>query len=70
MNSVEWSTLDYQSKVEVARKCKRGEKWSNNKTGKIVEVLGNYNRDLNLLHESGRITKKQCHYFAYDYSPC
>jgi len=45
-----------------------GGKWINNKTNKIVEVIERQGYDLILKHESGRITKKQDHYFVGDYS--
>jgi hypothetical protein len=44
-------------------------KWQNNKTGRVVEVIGRRgNFTVILKHETGRITHKQDHYFIGDYS--
>lgn len=36
-------------------------------TGRLAIVLGAKNQVVKILHQSGRITKKQRHYFNYDF---
>ncbi len=53
------------------QKVEKGQNWRHNKTGKTVIVLNDpygLHGKVELLHESGRRTIKQQHYFTYDYS--
>jgi hypothetical protein len=51
---------------------KKGQNYEHVKTGKKVIVLNNPSSFgyVELLHPSGRKTRKQRHYFEYDYKLC
>ena len=64
-------TTLWEMQLELARKAEPGDRWKNRKTNREVEVVGRgkYRTDILLLHQDGRVTTKQEHYFAYDYYP-
>lgn len=63
--------LPFNEKCKLALESKHGDNWKNIKTGRTVIIL-NCNPRLGcvtLLHQSGRRTTKQHHYFAYEFEP-
>lgn len=66
-------SLTFQEKCALARKSKISDVWKHKKTGRTVVIVGHVGSravlSLMLKHESGRVTQKQDHYFAYDYDP-
>lgn len=60
---------DYATRCELAKKAKPGDIWRHRKTGKTAEVIAHCGMDIELRHESGRVTRKQDHYFAGDFEP-
>lgn len=62
-------SIDYATRCELAKKVKPGDVWRHRKTGKLAEVIAVHGMDIELLHESGRISRKQDHYFASDFEP-
>lgn len=61
--------LSFNEQCRVALSAKVGDIWKSNATGRTVTVIGNSNGTLRLKHETGRVTQKKHHYFAYDYTP-
>lgn len=61
--------LSYLDRCKLVKTIKPGDVWTHRKTGKRAEVLAVLGRDLELQHESGRISRKQDHYFAGDFEP-
>lgn len=59
----------FTHKCNLAKIAKSGDVWVNIKTGRKATITGNNFRGVMLLHESGRVSQKQHHYFAYDYNP-
>jgi hypothetical protein len=57
----------YKERCEQARNTTNGDNWRHIKTGKTVIVLNRIGFGINLLHQSGRRTRKQDHYLAGDY---
>jgi hypothetical protein len=66
----DWFGLSYEAQCAAVEKAKPGTEWRNVKTGKVVKI-GSVNSwtGVTILHARGRVTTKQCHYFAYDYCP-
>lgn len=62
-------SLDYATRCELAKKVKPGDVWVHRKTAKRAQVLRVRGGDIELQHESGRVTWKQDHYFAGDFEP-
>lgn len=61
--------LSYEDKLAKAKTAQSGDVWVNSKTGRKATITNNNWYGVSLLHESGRKTQKQHHYFAYDYHP-
>ena len=66
----DWFGLSYEAQCAAVENAKPGSEWINVKSGKAVKI-GSVSRwsGVTILHERGRVTVKQCHYFAYDYCP-
>lgn len=61
--------MTFEEKCKLAKDAKAGDRWKNIKTGRECEVLANFWDGLELRHATGRLSRKQHHYFAYNYDP-
>ncbi len=67
----EWFALSEQQRSEAVAAAKPGSQWINIKSRKVVTIgsISHWSCGVTILHERGRVTIKQGHYFAYDYCP-
>lgn len=62
-------SLTYLERCALLKTLKEGDVWKHRKTGRQAEVLAIHGMDIELRHESGRVSRKQDHYFAGDFEP-
>ncbi|MYM92607.1 hypothetical protein [Duganella vulcania] len=61
--------LTYRDKLRLVKDIAPGAIWRNIKTGRTATLVERCGMDLVIVHQSGRRTKKQDHYFAANFEP-